>query len=192
MSCGGPPLGWWRSGLPLWRERFDDDQSSATARTGDCEYAGLVICAPGRIVSVMSWVRDFGPEQLPDPGVVSTGRGTQFLRLGLPHQSRNGCRGSASRHSGLQSERALVEICATWPCACHSPGFLSDARYCLRGGKSHYNLTQRHSLWHGCRLDRHFSRVFVRPFRGKARLVRAYLSGGCFLRIHQPLQPDPN
>ena len=68
MSCGGPPRGRWCSGLLLWRESVDDDQSSTATRTGGCECSGLVIGAPGRIVSVMSWVRGFGSEQFPDFG----------------------------------------------------------------------------------------------------------------------------
>ena len=68
MSCRWPPGGRWRSGLLLWRERLNDDQSPATARTGDCERAELVIGAPGEIVIAMICIWRSDPEELPDRG----------------------------------------------------------------------------------------------------------------------------
>ena len=66
LSCGGPPRGRWCSGLLLWCERLDDDQSPAAAWTGDCECAGLVIGVPGEVVSALicTWRSD--SEQFPD------------------------------------------------------------------------------------------------------------------------------
>jgi|MEHZ01.4.fsa_nt_MEHZ011230121.1_1 hypothetical protein len=58
VSCGGPPRGWWRSGLLLWVKRVDNDQSSAATRARDGTCSGLVVCALD-----MLWFRCFGPEQ---------------------------------------------------------------------------------------------------------------------------------
>jgi hypothetical protein len=66
--------------LLYWVERVDNGQSSAAARTGDCECSGLVISAPVRcpagdaciaerdvvIALICTW--RFDPEQLPDFG----------------------------------------------------------------------------------------------------------------------------
>ena len=51
-----------------WVERVDNDQSSAAARTGDCECSGLVISASGAVVIALICTWRFDSEQLPDPG----------------------------------------------------------------------------------------------------------------------------
>ena len=62
VSFGGPHPDRWRSGLLLRRERFDDDQSPAAARTGEHEGTGLFIGTLGEIIVTMIRILFFGPE----------------------------------------------------------------------------------------------------------------------------------
>lgn len=67
MSCGGPPRGWWCSGLLLWVERVDDNQFAAAAWTRDCKCSGLVIGALTKVAIGLIRTWRFNPEQFPDP-----------------------------------------------------------------------------------------------------------------------------